>query len=503
MKPVLRQRVFAAVALAACGVACADDDYITWTDPRGDAVVRRTDSGNNGPLNPLTVLPDLARLTLSAWQSSTASTNPYSGSATSHENAHLFRLDLYFYGLVNPPGRLGDGSAIPYEPFRYGNNPIYGFVELDVDRNRGTGGELSGAAKTRYLANIGRFGRLPSGSMLDRAAVWGADLEYPFGQNPAGPDHEFRWSGADFLLNFCGCYDITIVSEGGNGNHIFDPGETWVVRSGFFQRTGGYREASFCFGGLSGVPGMYDPPVNLRFSHNTSTNETCVSLVYALDTIGAGQLAGQPAQPINYNAGDQTCIREGMQDVIDAVDTMPLSGPVLVLAGGLQGANAANFLDPTRWRATALVGTACAEPRDSSFVWTDTGFKETPGDINGDELANAADAAIVRDTIASLDGGPLDGDGPGCYENGSVRIIGCGANFSAYDVDGSGFIDSQDVAYYCVADYDRDGRLTIVDYVAFASGYAAHEPRADTDRNGVFDVNDFVTFSNAFAAGCP
>jgi hypothetical protein len=223
-------------------------------------VVRRTDSNNSAVLNPQTVLPDLARLTLTAWQSPTPSVNPYNGSPTPHLNAHLFRLDLYFFGLVNPPGRMGDGTVIPYEPFKYGTNPVYGFVELDMDRDRNTGGELSSAARTRYLANIARFGRLPSNSSYERAAFWGTDLQYPFGQNPSGPEHEFRRSGADFLLNLCGCYELTVESEGGNGNQIFDPGETWIVRSAFFIRSGGYREASFCFGGLSGVRGCTTRP---------------------------------------------------------------------------------------------------------------------------------------------------------------------------------------------------------------------------------------------------
>jgi hypothetical protein len=149
------------------------------------------------------------------------------------------------------------------------------------------------------------------------------------------------------------------------------------------------------------------------------------------------------------------------------------------------------------------LGTASAEPRDSNYIWTDTGFDETPGDFNGDTYANAMDVDQLRTTIQELDGGPLDGDGPGSFENGSVRIIGFGSNFCALDIDGNGSIDSQDVAYYCVGDYDRDGRLTIVDFIGFSTGFAAHDPRADADRNGLFDVNDFVTFGTAFAAGCP
>ncbi|MBL9031034.1 MAG: hypothetical protein JNM80_04930 [Phycisphaerae bacterium] len=54
----------------------------------------------------------------------------------------------------------------------------------------------------------------------------------------------------------------------------------------------------------------------------------------------------------------------------------------------------------------------------------------------------------------------------------------------------------------CLADIDRNGTLSINDFVAFQNAFAAGSPDADADANGLLNVNDFVVFINAFAAGC-
>ncbi len=490
----------AALVLALTPAARANDGAVMWTDQRWDATPRRTDSNNAGTLGVDTRLPDLLRLTISAWTSPTASTNPYNGWVESDpSHAHLFRIDIVFDGLVNPPGQLGDGEVAPYEPFAYGPNPVYGFFEFDVDQDRDTGGELGPAAKTRYLANAARFGCRPVWNG-DRAVVWGTDRDRPFGAIP-----NYRASGADFVLGLCGCFDPVIVSEGGNGNHRFDPGETWIVRGPFFQRTGGYQGASFCFGGASGVPGVYDPQVNLRFSHSLATNQTTVSLVYALDPVGAGQLAGQDPEPIDYDAGNQTCIQEALQDVIDATDPangLVLTGPVWTLAHRWYGRDVHVALNPTLWRATAIVGTASSTQVDSPYIWTDIGFGEIRGDFNQDNQADNADRAIVRQQIILLDAGPLDGEGP-YLDNGQVQIIGFGGNFWLYDVNGDGLINEADLNWYCTADFDGDGHLSVNDFSSFLNAFVAHDPRADLNHTGTFEVSDVIIFANAFAAGCP
>lgn len=48
------------------------------------------------------------------------------------------------------------------------------------------------------------------------------------------------------------------------------------------------------------------------------------------------------------------------------------------------------------------------------------------------------------------------------------------------------------------ADLDRDGALTIFDYLRFQTFWMERDPRADTNDDGVFDVADFVAFEAVF-----
>jgi len=53
----------------------------------------------------------------------------------------------------------------------------------------------------------------------------------------------------------------------------------------------------------------------------------------------------------------------------------------------------------------------------------------------------------------------------------------------------------------CLADFNGDGSLNILDFVAFQAGFASMDPRADCNEDGSFNILDFVCFQGAFAAG--
>lgn len=480
-----RLACFASLLLAL--PVCARPGESSWTDLRGDAVVRRTDPTNSAPLNPASTLPDLVSATVVAWDTPTPLTNPYSGTPIDPQGAHLFRLDVVFLGLVNPPGPLSG----QFDPYRFGNSPLYGFLEINVDNDIDTGGQYGPGASSRYLANIGRFGRLPFGPLSARAALRGTDVNASW----------IARSGEDFSLVLCGCEAPEVVSEGGNQNHIFDAGETWIVHGRFFQRSTGYRECSFAFNGSA--PGLYDPPVNLRFSHDIQANLTTISLVYALDNTGSALLRGESQQELpDHDVDNQNSIDEALRDVISAAQ-FPLSGPAQILAGGWRNKTVTpDMLDPTRWQLNALFGTCSSSDQPApSFIWTDTGFRDVSGDLSGDGIADAADLAIVRNQIRSMDGTRDDGEGTS-MENGAVLIRNFGTNFNAADLNGDGWIDDRDARYYCVGDYNSDGYLNVGDFLAFLSGYVGTQPRADIDHNGVYDVRDFLGFSYAYANGC-
>ena len=54
----------------------------------------------------------------------------------------------------------------------------------------------------------------------------------------------------------------------------------------------------------------------------------------------------------------------------------------------------------------------------------------------------------------------------------------------------------------CPGDFNGDGVLNILDFVAFQGAFVAGDPAADCDGNGQFNILDFVCFQGAFAAGC-
>jgi choice-of-anchor B domain-containing protein len=55
----------------------------------------------------------------------------------------------------------------------------------------------------------------------------------------------------------------------------------------------------------------------------------------------------------------------------------------------------------------------------------------------------------------------------------------------------------------CSADFNNDGNLDILDFIAFQNAFVAGEDSADFDGNGEKNILDFVAFQNAFKEGCP
>ena len=55
----------------------------------------------------------------------------------------------------------------------------------------------------------------------------------------------------------------------------------------------------------------------------------------------------------------------------------------------------------------------------------------------------------------------------------------------------------------CYADFNGDGSLNILDFVAFQGAFVGADPSADCDANGALNILDFVCFQGMFAKGCP
>lgn len=481
-----------------CGVvmvavsAPALADVRTWTDPVGDAVLRRTDEGQTAPLLPDANRPDIISTSICGWSPTNPTMNPYVGQVVPAAGAHIFKLDVVLNGLINPPGPI----QFPDQPALYGPNPLYGYIDLDVDQDIDTGGEQPGG-RFNYLEQIARFGSVPIGPLADRAARGRSDVDYDFYSAPF-----YERSGADFTLTFCGCTTVSVIPKDGNPDAIFEAGETWIVRGTFFQRSAGYQCASFAFGGFKA--GLYEPVVDLRFQHNASTNRTTVTLVFPLTMRGAALLTGQPEQPwdFTYGNGNHFSIFEALSDVVTAVDEGAAVDECTILAANWAGRNPANFLNILNWNATALFATTYAEhPFGASYVWTDLGFNQITGDMNGDGRADSTDRALIQSYIAATDGSPDDADG---IANNSVTLPQFAFNYNVHDVNGDGVVDAADIGFIspdCPADWDMLNGLNTADFFAFLNDFFAGH--ADFNGDGQTDSADFMAFVSAFFAGCP
>ncbi|MCB9846683.1 MAG: hypothetical protein H6811_11945 [Phycisphaeraceae bacterium] len=503
-----------AVLLVPWASATGICDPDTLYDRPGDARLHRTDPGANGPVS--CSPPDLLSVRLRGWHAFDAESDPYAGFEVDPEGCHLFRADIVLEGLVNPAGTLGLNGN-PCDPYRFGPNPVVGFIDFDIDRDRDTGGELGSAAEIRFLANVGRFAALPEGSLGSRAARSGDDYDLNFWTGPY-----FERSGADFAVVLCGCHDVEIVS-GDDGDGVFEAGETWVVRSRFFQRAAGYRDASGVFGGSDF--GLYDPLTNLRFRHSVSANTTTITLVEAMDMHGASELTGEPEQAPDNEIGpfSHHSVQEAVLDLIDAAQGS-ISEPARTLTKQWEHKGWDDAWDVSRWRATALIGAPYDTCDESLYAWSDVGFESEVGDFDSSGFVDGADALVFASGVASLDGMASDCDG---MVDGRVVICDFGPNFSVFDVNYDGVIDASDLHAICPADLTGssdpqspdygvpDGQVDGSDFFFFLDRFAAGDlARADLtgsadpgsgdygDPDGVVDASDFFFYLDLFVIGC-
>jgi len=494
MKSVYRQLAMLAVVLGAVAHAARGQraDCRWWDDPVGDSAVRRTDFGNDGLIHPLCVLPDLRRVSLCGWDPDGPEPDPYEGETVDMEEAQIFRLDIVFNGLVNPPGPIGlDGE---FDPYLFGDSPVLGTIEFDVDDDRDTGGELDGAAESRYLANVARFAQVPDDDHLDdRTATSRADIDGDFWTGP-----QYERSGADFSFVMCGCFTPEVVPLVGDGDLIFEAGESWLVFGRFFERAKGYRAASAAHHGSA--PGLYDPILQVRFSHDEAADETTVTLVWALDHLGAAELKGEPVQEINTDVSDHTSIVEALEDIIAGANDGGIFGSAWELVRRWRGRKACDYLDMHGWgEITSVVGVPYAVEEPALYAWTDVAGPALFADLDGDGLVDGGDEQLVRDAVFAHDGMVEDADGA---KNGVWVLIEPGWNFSLYDTDGNMRVDLFDQAPYGpLGDFTGEGEVDIQDFIAFLNAWAARLPSADFNLDQDVDTTDFIAFLNAWVAG--
>lgn len=458
-----------------------------WIDPAGDAVVRRTDPGTDAFLPEDFEPIDLLGVTLRPWLTHSPVSNPYDGYFV-ETKGDLFRLDVRVAGVVSPPGPIGY-NGLNYNPCQFGARPLCGFIEIDVDGRRNSGGELGTTALNRYLANVGRFGMFPVGSFSSRMVRDAGDVDSDFWTAP-----QFERTGGEFALTLCGCWEPTIVSQNGNADGVFDAGETWVVRGRFFQRFESFEPLSGFYNGSDF--GLWDPMVDLCFSHDLKTDVTTVSLIFPVTMAGAGQLRGEDPDCFDLDVANQTSVAEALDDLILGAEFA--TGALGELVEDWEDCNVDDYVYPQDWLVTALIGTApIIEDPGYPYVWTDTGFNEVFGDLDANNVGDGYDTAIIESAI--------ENDGTDGSDDGHVVVYNFGPAFDVRDLNGDGVIDLADRdLLLCQPDLSPPyGSIDFFDVSRFLTLYNAHSQLADIYDDDQWNFFDVSTYLLRYATPCP
>ncbi|MFQ5461517.1 MAG: IPTL-CTERM sorting domain-containing protein [Phycisphaerae bacterium] len=421
-------------ALATCSVALGSGQQLVLIDPPCDARPTPTDPGADGLFNAdLHRQPELLSIRTMAWSPDDPQDNPFIGSFDA--NGGFVRIDVRLLGLMNPPG---SNDPLDFSPFAYGDNPVFGFLEFDMDRDNQTGGELD-APQFRYNSNIVRFGGVPSGSpfenriALDETAFDGVFDTLPL-VDQSGEEFHMALLGEVFSPS-----NITIID--GNADLIFEAGETWWIQAPWFHRAHGYEPFSVAKGG--GVPGRYEPTSLLQFQHDLETDITSITLVFPLTNEAAGSLTGEPPEPLNHDPTDQASLLEAINDLVISalfLDMFPSGMPEEQIIIRWKNKDPLDSLDPSDWDVTALLGTSYDVPESPGpfFLWSDTYPNVMMGDMNGDELIGDLDENLVEAYVLANDA--ADG-----VVDGSVTVNGFASGFSVFDINYDGVVDGVDI----------------------------------------------------------
>ncbi len=469
--------------------AYADKEPTPVDDLRGDTAIRKTDPGANGPVNQqLHRLPDILSYQIGTWNPKRADSDLFNGKW--EVDGDFFRLNIVFAGLMNPPGLLGES----FRPFKYGNHPIFGYIELDMDDNPDTGGEFDfnnqaeGSADLRFQGSVARFGGHPEGQVFkDRIAFDGSAFDGLLETMPLADR-----SGEEFHVALQG-WDIDNIDERkcrSQCDGIFDEGEQWVVHGTMFHRAHAFEGFSFaCCPG-----GEYNPEVQIMFEHNKGKDETTISLVYPLSNSGSAAQRGE--QNVEGNDGrttNQNSVHEALDDLTFSTrNALPdwRNDPNFPIIAGWEFEDPDDAMDPEQWRVTLLVGTSYTTfENDALFVWTDHFPNIQSGDFDGDGHIDTDDNEQCRQFINDFDGDEdVDCD---AQIDGGITLCEFGHNFSIYDINYDGFVNHADCA--CI-----DCNVDLNDFALFQQCYTGEDggPIQDPCENMDFDTDDDVDMAD-------
>ena len=461
----------------------SEPELLIAVDRAGDAVERRTDPTLQLLFEPEAHrLVDLLQVTVGSWQPDDARKDLFSGAYA--EKAAFLRLDLIVSGLMNPPGTLGPSA---FNPFRYGPHPIFGFIEIDMDDDASTGGELN-APQFRYLGNVARFGGLMLDDDLhDRVAL----DETAFDDNFSSPPYVER-SGEEFHLALFGeqFSRSDIDRSVGDQDDLFEQDEIWTLRGRFFHRAHGYEPFSFAKGG--NLPGEYAPICDVRFAHESDAEATTISLVFPMTNVGAALVRNEAVEPNDQDPTNHASVDEALADLVFSADyaaMFPSGLPEEELVDGWAGMDPDDYLEPADWRLTAIFGTSYSKPSGSGvfLVWSDIYPDVVCGDVDGSGEVSLDDHVLIEDFMDEDDS--IDG-----------VIVGFAQNFNLYDTNYDGIVNLSDLKTIVMpGDSDEDGDVDLRDFAQLQLCFGPDRPAEphceamdfnDDDQIDLDDVSD-------------
>lgn len=471
-------RMLCAYLLTVGAGICSAQSQRVFEDPVEDARIRRTDVGDDGPYDPLEHAPaELASITLGAWAPFNPARDLFEGRFD--RQGGFVRLDLVLAGLMNPPGQV----AKLFDPYAFGPNPVIGFVEIDVDADVRTGGELRSPMQ-RYLGVAARFGGLPPEPRFhNRAARWFEDFLLGFNEPPFTKRH-----GEEFHLDFVGEFvaDGSILIIDGDDDRLFECGETWWVIAPLFHRAHGYERYSFAFG--CGRPGQYIPPESIvQFSHDDSLDQTTVSLVFPLTNEADAEHRNETPQGNDGNACNQSSVLEALADLVVGAQWYfehPSGEPEEDIILAWRDKNPLDHLDPHGWTLTAALGVPYSreDPDSLLVVYTDVFPNPLLGDVNGDGASDESDRAATAEFVR------LHGEG------GRFTIQRFAHDFNVFDINYDGAVDAFDVNLRPrPGDADGDDDVDLLDARAFWICFGEQGPMPPPCRLMDFDQDERIT----------
>jgi len=104
---------------------------------------------------------------------------------------------------------------------------------------------------------------------------------------------------------------------------------------------------------------------------------------------------------------------------------------------------------------------------------------------------DAGDASLLPADLLDLDGDGDTGEAVPLDLADAARVVGANVDMGALEIPSP-----------CLADVNVDGRLSIVDFVAFQSLFAQGDAAADVSMDGTLNAIDFVIFQKLFQQGC-